>query len=78
MGREVEELNGIQNESMLSTYTEKRLEDGEIGLVPDVSDAASPKESDAWSKPERKEYKIRVTDLEAKGTNRYHSGYVNP
>ena len=41
LGREVEELNGIQYENMLSTYAEKRLEDGDIGLVPDVSDAAS-------------------------------------
>ncbi|CAD6594005.1 MAG: hypothetical protein ASARMPRED_008336 [Alectoria sarmentosa] len=40
LGREVEELNGIQYENMLSTYAEKRLEDGDIGLVPDVSDAA--------------------------------------
>lgn len=58
LGREVEELNGIQDENMLSTYAEKRLEDGDIGLVPDASDAASQEETDAWSKPEPKEHKI--------------------
>ena len=79
-GREVEnveELNEIQNGLMLSTYAEKRLEDGDIVLVPDVKDAASQEEIDAWSNSEPKEYKIRVINPNAKGMDRAHPGYVN-
>ena len=57
-GREVEnmeELNEIPNGLMLSTYTGKRLEDGDIILVPDLTGAASQEEIDAWSKSEPKE-----------------------
>ena len=71
-GREfenVEELNEIQNGLMLSTYAEKRLEDGDIVLVPDVKDTASQEEIDAWSESEPKEYKIRVINPKAKGMN---------
>ena len=80
-GREVEnveELNEIQNGLMLSEYAEKRLEDGDLVLVPDVKDAASQEEIDAWSESEPKEYKIRVINPEAKGMDWFHPGYVNP
>ena len=80
-GREVEnmeELNEIPNGLMLSTYAEKRLEDGDIVLVPDVTDAASQEEIDAWSKSEPKEYKSRVANPEAKDMNWLHPGDVSP
>lgn len=47
----MEELNEIPNGLMSSTYAEKRLEDGDMVLVPDVTDAASQEEIDAWSNP---------------------------
>ena len=50
----VEELNRMQNGLMLSRYAEKRLEDGNVVLVPDVEDEASVEESDEWSTLERK------------------------
>ena len=78
-GRElknVEELNEIQNGLMLSSFAEKRLEDGDIVLVPDIKDAASQEEIDAWSESEPKEYKIRVTNPKAKGMDHAHQGYV--
>ena len=74
----MEELNEISNRLMLSTYIEERLEDGDIVLVPDVRDAASQDEIDAWSRSEPKEYKIRVINSEAKGMDRAHPGYVDP
>ena len=80
-GREVEkveELNEIQNGLMLSIYAEKRLEDGDVVLVPDVKDAASQDEIDAWSRSEPKEYKIRVISPKAKGMDRAHPGYIDP
>lgn len=81
IGREVEnmeELNEIPNGLMLSTYAEKRLEDGDIVLVPDVTDAASQEEIDAWSISEPKESTIRVVDPQAKGMNWPPAGDVNP
>ena len=69
-----EELNGIQNRLMLSEYAKTRLDDGDIVLVPDVSDAASQEETDAWSRSDPKEYKIRVTNTDADKTNFYHPG----
>ena len=69
-----EELNGIQNRLMLSEYAKTRLDDGDIVLVPDVSDAASQEEMDAWSRSDPKEYKIRVTNSEANKMNFYHPG----
>ena len=80
-GREVEnaeELIEIQNGLMLSTYAEKRLDDGDIVLVPNVKDAASQEEIDAWSRSQPKEYKIRVINFKAKGMDRAHPGYVDP
>ena len=73
-----EELNEIRNGLMLSGYAEKRLEDVDIVLVPDVKDAASQEEIDAWSEPEPKEYNIRVIDPKAKRMDLFHPGYVNP
>ena len=80
-GREVENMeepNEIPSGLMLSTYAEKRLEDGDIVLVPDVTDAASQEEIDAWCKSEPKEYKIRVANPEAKGMNWLQPGDVSP
>ena len=80
-GREVnnvEELNGVQNGLMLSTWAEKRMEDGDIVLVPDVADAASQEEVERWSNSEPKEYKIRITNRGAKGMDKYHPGCVTP
>ena len=71
---EEEELNGIQNRLMLSEYAKTRLDDGDIVLVPDVSDAASQEEKDAWSRSDPKEYKIRVTNSEAIKMNLFHPG----
>ena len=62
----------------LSEYAEKRLEDGDIVLVPDVKESASQEEIDAWSGSEPKEYKIRVINPRAKGMDCFHPGYVNP
>ena len=45
--------------------------------MPDVEDAASRKEIDAWSTLESKEYKISVINPKAKGVDRAHSGYVS-
>ena len=70
------ELNEIQNGLMLSSFAEKRLEDGDIILVPDIADTANQDEIDAWSESEPKAYKIRVTNPKAKGMNRVHQGYV--
>ena len=81
IGREaenMEELNEIPNGLMLSTYAEKRLEDRDIVLVPDVTDAASQEEIDAWSKSEPKEYKIRVVDPGAKGMKLASRGRCQP
>ena len=63
---------------MLSDYAEKRLDDGDIVLVPDVKDAASQEEIDVWSGLEPKECKIRVINPKAKGMDLFHPGYVNP
>ena len=76
--KDVEELSGIQNGLMLSRYAEKRLEDGDIVLVPDVAENASADEIDKWSSSEPKEYKIRVTNPTAKGMNRWHPGVIPP
>ena len=79
-GREVEnveELNEIPNGLTLSIFAEKRLEDGDIVLVPDVKDAASQEEIDAWSESEPKEYKIRVMNHRAKGMDWAHPGYIH-
>lgn len=80
-GREVknvEELNGIQNGLMLSRCAEKRLEDGDIVIVPDVAENASAEEIDRWSNSDPKEYKVRVTNPTAKGMNMWHPGNVHP
>ena len=77
-GQEVanmESLNEISNGLMLSTYASKRLEDGDIILVPDIPDTANQLEIDTWSASEPKEYKIRVTNPKAKGMDRVHQGY---
>lgn len=58
VGREVEkveELSEIRNGIMLSKYAVK------------LSNAASQQEIDTWAKSEPEEYKIRVTNSEAKG-----------
>lgn len=80
-GREVgnvEELSDVRNGLMLSKYAEKRLADGDIVLVPDVSNAASQKEIDAWSASEPKEYKIRILNGGAKGMDMFHPGWIPP
>ena len=73
--KNVESLDEIQNGLMLSTYASKRLEDGDIILVPDIADTANQEEMNAWSASEPKEYKIRVTNPKAKGMDRAHQGY---
>lgn len=80
-GREfknVEELNGVQNGLMLSSYAEKRLDDGDFVLVPDIPDSATSEEIDAWSASSPKDYKIRITNPEAKGMKYYHPGCNKP
>lgn len=69
-----EELNGMQNRIILSKYAKTRLDDGDIVLVPDVSDAASQEEMDAWSRSDPKEYKIRVANSEAHHMNVFYPG----
>ena len=56
----VEELSDILNGLMLSEYAEKRVEQGDIVIVPNVGDAASTEEIDAWSVSEPKAYEFRV------------------
>ena len=53
------------------------MEEGDVILMPDVEDAASRKEIDAWSTSEPKEYKISVINPKAKGVDRSHPGYVS-
>ena len=74
----VESLDEISNGLMLSSYASRRLEDGDIILVPDVADTASQDGIDTWSESEPKEYKIRVLNPEARGMDWIHPGYVNP
>lgn len=59
------ELNGIHNGPMLSRCAEKRIEEGDVVLVPDVTDDTGAEEICMWSNtdPNPKEYKIRIIHL---------------
>ena len=68
------ELNEVEDGLMLYEYAEERLEYGDLVLVPDIRDAASDQEIDAWHESEPKDYKIRIMNPEAKGMNQFHPG----
>jgi len=68
------ELMSIHNGMLISETAEKRIDSGNILIVPDVEDDSSKQQIDAWVRSEPKGYKIRVLNPNAKGMNDFHPG----
>ncbi|KAI4253559.1 MAG: hypothetical protein LQ352_003620 [Teloschistes flavicans] len=61
-----EELTSIENGIIMSFEDEKRIANGWMVLIPNLSETATEEGLDRWAKAELKEYKIRVLDRDPK------------
>ncbi|KAL8660559.1 MAG: hypothetical protein Q9202_006413 [Teloschistes flavicans] len=61
-----EELTSIENGIIMSFQAEKRIANGWMVLIPNLSETATEEELDRWAKAEPKEYRIRVLDRDPK------------
>ena len=57
------EINEIRNGLILSMWAEKRISDGDIVIIPLVSDNTSKEEISKWAASDLKEYMIRIVKM---------------
>ncbi|KAH6668954.1 hypothetical protein B0J14DRAFT_674494 [Halenospora varia] len=57
-----QELNSVRNGILWHNRVETAVTKGKVVIVPDISDAPTKTEIDAWNASEPKEYKLRILD----------------